>query len=196
MGCANGSEMQATATDELSIPQLPLAARGCHKFKEISLPLISLPKLCQAGCRVNFSTNKVDVTTNCGKHLLTGVMDPTRNLYLFPIPTRDQVPKQSNTIHTAANAYTIQPMGTLLHYHHATAGFPQLTTFKDAIARNAFLTWPGLKVAHVDALLQESPYTALGHLHKIKQGIQSTKTPMSHQDEPTKETKTKKTTLY
>jgi len=104
---ANRSEIQATATNKLALPQLPLAARGCHKFKEISLPLISVPKLCQAGCHVNFSTDKVDVTTKHGKHKMTGVMDPTRNLYLFPIPTRDQGPKRPNTIHTVANAYTI-----------------------------------------------------------------------------------------
>ena len=72
VGCANGSEMQATATDILSLPQLPIAARGCHKFNEISLPLISVPKLCQAGCQVNFGTNKVDITTSNETHLMTG----------------------------------------------------------------------------------------------------------------------------
>jgi hypothetical protein len=51
--------------------------------------------------------------------------------------------------------------------------------------------WPGLTVARVDTLLQEAPYTALGHLHKIKQGIRSTKTPMVPHDEPNKKTKNK-----
>ena len=34
--CANGTQMQATATDMLAIPQLPIAAHGCHKFKDIT----------------------------------------------------------------------------------------------------------------------------------------------------------------
>uniref|UniRef100_A0A7S4ELS1 Uncharacterized protein n=1 Tax=Pseudo-nitzschia australis TaxID=44445 RepID=A0A7S4ELS1_9STRA len=176
VGCADGTTMQATATDVLSIPELPGAARGCHKFQEISLPLISVPKLYQAGYNVHFSKDKVNVTTSHGKHLLTGMMDKTRNLYLLPIPS--QSPLGPATVptppHTAANAYTIRPTTTLLQYLHATAGFPPLSTFKDGIARNAYITWLGLTVALVDALLQESPYTALGHLHKLKQGIHQT----------------------
>ena len=41
VGCANGSNIQATATDVLAIPELPEGARGCHKFKDIHLSLIS-----------------------------------------------------------------------------------------------------------------------------------------------------------
>eukprot|EP00532_Pseudo-nitzschia_australis_P007412 CAMPEP_0168164686 /NCGR_PEP_ID=MMETSP0139_2-20121125/1074_1 /TAXON_ID=44445 /ORGANISM="Pseudo-nitzschia australis, Strain 10249 10 AB" /LENGTH=122 /DNA_ID=CAMNT_0008081729 /DNA_START=152 /DNA_END=517 /DNA_ORIENTATION=- len=87
VGCANGTHMQATATDVLAIPQLPTAARSCHKFKDMHIPLISVPKLCQAGCKVNFSKDKVDVTSSSGEHLhLTGLRDITRNLYTVPIP--------------------------------------------------------------------------------------------------------------
>mmetsp|Transcript_1703 Transcript_1703/g.3400 ORF Transcript_1703/g.3400 Transcript_1703/m.3400 type:complete len:122 (+) Transcript_1703:409-774(+) len=52
---ANGSHMQATVTNVLVIPELPKSARGGHKFKDIHLPLISVTKLCQAGCKVQFS---------------------------------------------------------------------------------------------------------------------------------------------
>ena len=38
VGRANGSHMCTTATDTLDLPQLPVNARGCHKFKDISLP--------------------------------------------------------------------------------------------------------------------------------------------------------------
>jgi len=116
--------MQATATGVVAIPQLPKTARGCHKFKDIHLPLISVPKLCQAGCNVNFSKSKVDVTSHSGEYLITGVMDPTRNLYVFPIPdhaseTQAIVP----SMHTAANAYVIETTKAFLQYLHATAGF-------------------------------------------------------------------------
>ena len=113
VGCANGSQMQATWTDVLAIPQLPWEARKCHKFKKISLPLIYVPKLCQAGCRVNFSRDKVDVTLMDGNHVLTGIMDPMSNLYLFPIPTRSNTHRPLPTGHTVANAYSIRLMATL-----------------------------------------------------------------------------------
>ena len=84
-------------------------------------------------------------------------MDPTRNLYLFPIPDQSQDTTDPRAAHMAANAYTICPISTLIQYHHATAGFPPLSTFKDAISPNAYISWPGLTVARVDALLQETP---------------------------------------
>eukprot|EP00536_Pseudo-nitzschia_multiseries_P016932 jgi/Psemu1/48510/gm1.48510_g len=60
VGCANGSKMLSTATDLLDLPRLPLEAQGCHKFDEVELPLVSVPKLCRTGCHVEFS--KDDVT--------------------------------------------------------------------------------------------------------------------------------------
>jgi len=55
------------------------------------------------------------------------------------------------------------------------------------------MTWPGLTVPRVEAHLQESPYTVLGHLHKIKQGIRSTKPPIVNtMEDSKKEIKTKK----
>ena len=57
VGCANGSFMQAIATDVLALPQLPPQARTCHKFNDIRIPPISVPKLCEAGCTVDFQQN-------------------------------------------------------------------------------------------------------------------------------------------
>lgn len=87
VGCANGSRMmQATATDTLAIPELPIKAWYCHKFKDIlHLPLISVPKLCQAGCQVEFQTDKVNISDVNGQHLLTGTHDPpARNRSMPP----------------------------------------------------------------------------------------------------------------
>eukprot|EP00536_Pseudo-nitzschia_multiseries_P018879 jgi/Psemu1/57773/gm1.57773_g len=61
VGCANGSKMLSTATDLLDLPRLPLEARGCHKFDEVELPLVSVPKLCITGCHVEFSKDDVTV---------------------------------------------------------------------------------------------------------------------------------------
>eukprot|EP00532_Pseudo-nitzschia_australis_P000442 CAMPEP_0168189478 /NCGR_PEP_ID=MMETSP0139_2-20121125/16376_1 /TAXON_ID=44445 /ORGANISM="Pseudo-nitzschia australis, Strain 10249 10 AB" /LENGTH=177 /DNA_ID=CAMNT_0008112333 /DNA_START=527 /DNA_END=1056 /DNA_ORIENTATION=- len=171
--------MQATARDILAIPELPESARGCHKFKDIHLPLISVPKLCRAGCKVQFSKTKVDVTSQSRQHLITGILDPMRNLYMFPIPDCTPVPAAmpGPQAHTAHNAYAIKSTRTLLQYLHATANFSPLSTFKDAINKGAYTTWPGLTVDRDDTFLQEVPQTTMGHMHKLRQGIRLTQVP-------------------
>ena len=41
VGCANGIVMHAVATDKLSLEALPDRACDCHKFTDITLPLVS-----------------------------------------------------------------------------------------------------------------------------------------------------------
>jgi hypothetical protein len=60
--CANDSIMTATSTDVLSLSQLPPLARGCHKFDDVTTPLISVGKLCDNNLFVLFSQNDVTIT--------------------------------------------------------------------------------------------------------------------------------------
>ena len=69
--------MHATTTDTLDLPQLSVEARGCHKYKDINLPLISVPKLCQAGCKVNFHQGTVTIKDTSGTELHTDERDPS-----------------------------------------------------------------------------------------------------------------------
>ena len=64
VGCADGSTMQATATDCLDLSNLPREARTCHKFNKVHLPLVSVPKLCAHGCTVHFGPATMHVTKN------------------------------------------------------------------------------------------------------------------------------------
>ena len=180
VGCANGSYMQAVATDALALPQLPRQARACHKFNDIRIPLISVPKLCEAGCTVDFQHDTVTITNKQGAPLVTGRRDPYRNLYMIDIPTGTPSPPIANVMASAGNAYTIRPMKKVMQYLHATAGFPPLKIFIAAIERNAYLTWPGLSKCNATKLLEPSPNTAMGHLHMISQGIRSTQTRIPH----------------
>ena len=109
VGCANGSHMQATATDTLDLPQLPVTVWGCHKFKDISLPLISVPKLCRARCKVNFHQNTVTTTDNRGTEPITGERDPTRNLYMIKVPT--QTPTEAHTPNCCGGLYSTPHQG-------------------------------------------------------------------------------------
>ena len=78
VGCANGTIMEARATDILNIPTLPETSRVCHKFNEIELPLVSGKKLADAGCTVIQNTHGAWVLDNkTGEIVLKGDMDTT-----------------------------------------------------------------------------------------------------------------------
>ena len=109
VGCANGSTMQATETDCLNLRDLPREARPCHKFDEVHLPFVSVPKLCAHGCIVHFGPTTAHVTKN-GQVILSGTKDPACNLYMVPLhdtmkshPHRPSIVPQA----TAANAYDL-----------------------------------------------------------------------------------------
>ena len=48
VGCANKEVINSLATDIICFNNLPLAAKKCHKFEEIWLPLLSVPQLFKA----------------------------------------------------------------------------------------------------------------------------------------------------
>ena len=46
VGTANDEVMQSIATDRFPLKGVPEDTRRCYKFKEVSLPLVSVGKLC------------------------------------------------------------------------------------------------------------------------------------------------------
>ena len=75
LGCANGSTIQSKVTYCLALSKLPSKARMCHKFVEVNLPLVLVPKLCTHGCIVNFGHNMITGTKD-GEHQLINTRDP------------------------------------------------------------------------------------------------------------------------
>jgi hypothetical protein len=87
--CANNSIMAAEATDMLSLSNLPQAACGCHKFDEVTTPLISVGKLCDNDLFVLFTRRKVIDTNDSGKILIKG----HRHNGLYKVPIHDTANK-------------------------------------------------------------------------------------------------------
>ena len=187
VGCANGSVMRAVATDQLNIRALPIAAKRAHKFKndEISLPLISVPQLCDSNMTVHFTKSKVTVVNDTGKTVLEGNRDPVQNLYMVPIsdtvPIKVRQSENSNqpvtspTAQTAAGAYEIRAMPALIAYLHAASGYPPKETWLRAIEANYYTSFPVLTVKRVRKYLIEPEVTTLGHLKMIRKNVRSTK---------------------
>ena len=86
--CANGGQLVSTATDIINFHGIPTAAKKCHKFPNHQLvdPLLSLGKLTEHGCNVNFKKNTVEVTNSAGITILVGQKPLGRNIYTVPLP--------------------------------------------------------------------------------------------------------------
>ena len=97
VGTANNGLMRSVAADIIKLAQLPLEARRCLKFKEITLPLLSVGQFCQHGMEVTFTKDDVTVRNQQGLIVLTGHRDPIRNLYLVRLDnaavTTETIPK-------------------------------------------------------------------------------------------------------
>ena len=86
--------MTSLATDIIKFNNLPLAAKKCHKFKEIWLPLLSVPQLCKSKLTVTFKGETVEISNSEGEVLITGYLDPEKDLFMVPIDDDDVEPQR------------------------------------------------------------------------------------------------------
>jgi len=81
VGLPDKSTMRSTHTGDLQQLDLPQEARSDHLFPKMNAPLLSIPKLCDAGCKAKFKRHYVTVIDSTGAVVLTGGRDPATNLW-------------------------------------------------------------------------------------------------------------------
>ena len=83
----DGSQVQSTHTCKLAIPELPEQARLGHIIPGLaSHSLLSVVKLCNAGCEVSFT--KIDCTVKYrGRTVLKGYKCSKTGLWMVPLDT-------------------------------------------------------------------------------------------------------------
>ena len=160
VSCANKAVMVSLSEDITKFNSLPLAAKKCHKFKEIWLPLLSVPQLCKSKLTVTFKGEAFEISDSDGNILITGFLDPEKDLFVISIDndakgqrvkepvgfagaTSYWIETDYNVIvrpilltskqHTMANAYSISNVPALISYPHACVGFPVIVTWIHAI---------------------------------------------------------------
>ena len=182
--CANDTYMTSTATDELALSKLPLVARSCHKFADITIPLLSVYRLCEANLEVCFRRDHVQVTNPQGKTVLLGELDPQTKLYMVsmhdemvnPPHTTQPTHRAHYTLQARANgAYTVQAAPTLTNFYHATLGYPPIQSWLRAIDKGYFVGWPGLTSERVRKYCTKKTHTSYGHQKLVKKNVKSTK---------------------
>ena len=67
-------------------------------------------------------------------------------------------------------------------YLHGCAFSPVISTFKTAVEKGNFVTWPGIDAINFNKLVGPIVATANGHLDQERQGLQSTKTQVKLED--------------
>jgi hypothetical protein len=83
----DGKKIQSTHVCDIHIPGLPTVLVG-HIVPLLSIAsLIGIRPLCKAGCTVTFDNEKCKIFYN-EKVILTGLKDPSTDLWTLPIPNR------------------------------------------------------------------------------------------------------------
>ena len=75
----------------------------------------------------------------------------------------------------ANSIYECETTGQLIHFYHATMGYPVTSTWCKAIDAGYFRGWPGLTSKRGRKFIKIVSKTEMGHMDQRKVGIPSTK---------------------
>ena len=176
MASATGDRKTLIGVDRFDLP-LPPTSLDYHVFNrgEVQRPLLSVGKVCDAGCMVLFMRHGCYFVKD-RKVLLYGRRDPQNGLYLLPHSSKDCRLERAYNLTTPYRNRTSDPytMPNLMRFLHGCAGFPVTSTWMEAIRLGYYMGWPGLTASRVRKYLPKSEETALGHLKMVRQGTRST----------------------
>ena len=148
-------------------------------FPNLHSSLISIGKLCDDECIVNFYKHKVIVIKN-KDIVIEGYRDPTNGLWWFPLHHPAQNNKQVNIMepHLCNHSRPMAPrhprayhptsQKNLAIFYRQILCCPTKRTLLQAIKDGSFSTWPGLTEKLISKYLPESEITAKGHLNQQK----------------------------
>ena len=84
----------------------------------------------------------------------------------------------------------------LAKYYHAACFSPVKSTWLKAIKQGFFKSWPGLTEELITKHLPASMNTSLGHMHQTRQGLRSTKTKISDDNQLVPDVTTRTNLVY
>jgi len=176
----NGSFVTSVGFVNFIIPHSSIAITA-HIFPDHLLDhnLASMSKLCAQGCSATFNSTSVVVRDAEGKIVLSGTKELSDTLWHLPIPLAvaahpcvrtppPAIPSASLAIHHQLDADFVQ-------FFHATMGSPCVSTLCTAVQRGYLRSFPRITAKMIRANPPNSIATALGHLDRQRQGINSTK---------------------
>lgn len=177
--------MTSTHTAELNLRPLPRKARLVHLFPALqqqNTSLLSIGKLCDAGCKATFTADQVTITLH-GKQLLTGHRCPTTGLWLITLPTPVplKAPANAHAVpapHQVPQANSVtQPTkaADMVAFSHAALFSPTLSTLQTALDKGYVIGFPGLTSKTLKKYPPQSVAMHKGHMDQTRANQQSTK---------------------
>ena len=163
IGLPDGSSLIATQKATLPFPQVPTEARDAFIVKNMQKNLLSIGKLCDAGCTAIFKNEHVKILRN-EKVILEGTRNPQNGLW--------EVPLQAETCNMT---YMSRNTRDMIRFMHAALGSPAISTLNKAIKLGYFKSWPGLTVQNVNQHIKFNDAMTKGHLDRVRQHLRSTK---------------------
>jgi len=177
----DGSVIQATHTAVLNLPGLSETARTLHIFPQLqSGALLSLGALCNDRCEIILTNNALYVTKDT-RLIISGNRNFTTGMWEVDIGNKQQStnkPEHPPIAHIN-NVLADATKPELAKYYHAACFSPVKSTWLKAIKQGFFKSWPGLTEELITKHLPASMNTSLGHMHQTRQGLRSTKTKTS-----------------
>ena len=189
----DGDQVHSTHIYDLDMPQLAKSSRVCHIIPDLaSYSLISVVKLCEAGCKVLFTNWGIGVEVRYrGRLILTRSKLKRTGLWMVPLSsspstaTSSIMKQESLNICSpqyppyelyAGNLCETSSKTELAMYHHQSLGSPSKSTLLQSIRRHPYLysTFPGLNYELTSKHLPTSEATEKLHMIQRRQGINST----------------------
>ena len=168
MALPDGTIIESTHTAKLDLLPLPKASRTAHLFPALqNTSLLSIHKLCEAGCQALFTQDDVTITYR-GQTLLKGNCCPVTKLW--------QVPLQTKRLHHQANSITgTNNAAEMVKFSHAALFSPKDSTLLKALEKHYVKGFPGLTAQTLKKYPPKSVATAKGHLDQSRANQNSTK---------------------
>jgi hypothetical protein len=177
VGLPNGANLQSTnQTCNLDLPQLPQAARDAHILPGLThSSLISIGKLCDAGCTAIFDEHKIIIQKETNT-ILKGTRDLRTGLWRFPLANGPTTQKSTTKLQQLNSAYDFTSIPALIKFLHAAAFSPVKSTWLKAIKNGFFQSWPGLTSQAVTKHFPQSEATTKGHMDQTRKNVRTTQT--------------------
>jgi hypothetical protein len=138
--------------------------------------LISICQLCDDDCVAVLDKRKLQVFKR-NACVLSGTRNKIDGLWDIALPisgttstSRPKAPLQLNATIRKDISKT-----NLVQYLHGCLGSPVVSTWKLAIAKGNFITWPGIDTLSIDAHLPKNIASAKGHMDQERKNLQSTR---------------------
>ena len=188
----NGKSITSTKQGVLPL-KAPFHEMKAHVLPALSHSLISIGKLCDAGCTAFFDAQQVTISHHKNT-ILQGQRNPRNGLWQFPSNMGANTNRPITPSSTALDTTTPQANFTIhdalskdiIKFLHLSLFSPTRATLLQAINNNHFIGWPALTAHNVKRYLPLQEATIMGHMDQQRQHARSTQVRLSPTNEPTR----------